>query len=69
MYYIYHEKSGIQYPANSKTLLGAKRQASADASYGGGTVYILDGKNGMALCKREFYATLQDFWWSQWENC
>ena len=43
-------KTGVQWTADSKTLLGAKRQATIHCAHGYGRVAIYDGDASDPLC-------------------
>ncbi|MFA5240353.1 MAG: hypothetical protein WC476_11700 [Phycisphaerae bacterium] len=66
MKYTITADSGVSITSSAKTLTGAKREASAWMSYGGGSVYVAD-KNG-PICKRDFWKNLNRFGWSKWIN-
>jgi hypothetical protein len=57
--------SGVVNNVNATTLLGAKREASREMTYGGGSVYLnFDGETW----KREFWQNLNRFGWSKWRK-
>lgn len=58
--------SGVTVSANSKTLVGAKREATAWACFGAGDIYIIE--NGNTVCVRRFWQNGNSFGWDKWEN-
>ena len=64
-YTITHQKSGISYQSKAKTIAGAKREATADATFGGGSVTV-HGKEGTT--SREFWQELSRYGWEKWSQ-
>jgi len=58
--------SGVIVQAKSRTLAGAKREASAWMAFGGGSVYVED-ETGV-ICYRRFYKNGNHFGWHEWEG-
>ena len=66
MFRIWHY-SGVGYNAKSQTLLGAKREASQDMTYGGGHVYVTDTVSGH-VWTRQHWRSYDRFGWRKWER-
>lgn len=66
MRYTIHHQSGVITTSTAKTLAGAKREASKDATHGGGSVTV--HCDGNPVCRREFWQSLDRFGWEKWEN-
>jgi hypothetical protein len=64
VFYICHE-SGVINRANAKTLAGAKREATREKSFGGGSVWIEDENRNM-LAMREFWQIGNSYGWNKW---
>ena len=64
-YYILNCKSEILVKSNAKTLMSAKREASKQKSFGGGTLEILDQDDNL-LTESIFWNTLNHFGWYKW---
>lgn len=58
--------SGVIVISKAKTLIGAKREASAWASYGSGDVFVV--VDGTAVCMRRFWSNGGNFGWHNWES-
>lgn len=61
---IEHE-SGVINSVNAKTLIGAKREATKEMSFGGGSVTLYF--NG-EIWTREFWSGVRNFGWNKWEK-
>jgi hypothetical protein len=66
MFRIRHD-SGVEYNAMSQTLLGAKRQASEDMTFGGGHVYVTDTDSGQVWTRQQ-WRCYSRFGWRKWER-
>ena len=66
MFRISHD-SGVEYNAMSQTLLGAKRQASEDMTFGGGHVYVTDTDSGQVWTRQQ-WRCYSRFGWRKWER-
>ena len=64
--FILSADSGVQVPADSTTIAGAKREASRWMSFGGGSVAVLDAATKEPLCVRPFWQHLNRFGWDAW---
>jgi hypothetical protein len=64
MYQINHE-SGVSNRADARTLTGAKREASSQMTYGGGSVEVVDIVTG-DVWRREMWQSGHSFGWSRW---
>lgn len=58
--------SGVTINSTSKTLVGAKREASAWMSFGGGSVWVLQAGEPVAM--RRFWRDGNRFGWGRWES-
>jgi len=65
--YAISNASGVSCVASSRTMLGAKREASAQATFGGGDVEIVDLETGERW-RRVFWQKLHCFGWEPWEE-
>ena len=63
-YTAYASESGIEVRLNARTLIGAKREASAWINFGGGSVTI--SCDGNPVATREFWQSLNNFGWDRW---
>lgn len=66
MFKLHAHKSGITINANAQTLEGAKREASAWITHGGGSVSVIS--QGVSLCTRHFWENGSRFGWENWKN-
>lgn len=66
MSYIIRAQSGAEIESKAKTLVGAKREASAWITHGGGTVYVLDAERN-PICYRRMWSEGHRFGWLRWE--
>lgn len=65
-YRIYHG-SGVSHDAWSKTLTGAKREASREMTHGGGSVSVVNVRTG-EVWTREFWSRLSRYGWTGWKR-
>lgn len=63
-YYIHHT-SGITNRADATTLTGAKREASGQMTFGGGSVTVEERETGRFF-RRCFWHDLNCFGWESW---
>ena len=62
------QASGVSVMCDAHTLLGAKREASAWMSYGGGSVVLHDRQTDERWIRR-FWSTVNGkFGWGKWET-
>jgi hypothetical protein len=57
--------SGVRVDLDARTLTGAKREASAWISFGGGNVTLC--ADGVPVAMRRFWRNLNHFGWDRWE--
>ena len=66
MFKISHD-SGVEYNSKSKTLIGAKCEATQDMTFGGGHVYVTDTVSGH-VWTRQHWRSYDRFGWRKWER-
>ena len=66
-YSIINTKSEITIESSAKTLIGAKREATRQASFGGGSLVIVD-QEGNVLSTSKLEEDFGKFYWTKWED-
>jgi hypothetical protein len=66
-FYAITAESGVSVDCDAHTLLGAKREASAWMSFGGGSVTLID-KATKETWTREFWQSGRSFGWNAWKK-
>lgn len=61
-----YASSGVEVDLDAKTLAGAKREASAWITFGGGDVTV--SADGVPLATRVFWQERDLFGWEPWET-
>lgn len=59
-----YASSGVEVDLDAKTLDGAKREASAWITFGGGDVTV--SADGVPVATRQFWQILNRFGWGKW---